>query len=99
MYKKEYKNSMTEHMRIMFAMIRDLKNVGNVLSDEQQAVIRSLPDSWISMRQIMISRTLLMCLAMWSLRLSTRKRPALLLFFPKGENIMYIGPRAREREK
>ncbi|GAV90394.1 UBN2_2 domain-containing protein, partial [Cephalotus follicularis] len=55
MYKKEPKNSMTEHLRIMSAMIRDLKNAGNALSDEQevQAVIRSLPDSWVSMRQIL----------------------------------------------
>ncbi|GAV71104.1 UBN2_2 domain-containing protein [Cephalotus follicularis] len=46
---------MIERLRIMSAMIRDLKNVGNTLSDEQQVqdVIRSLPDSWISMRQIM----------------------------------------------
>ncbi|GAV87890.1 UBN2_3 domain-containing protein [Cephalotus follicularis] len=35
MYKNEPKNSMTEHLRIMSAMIRDLKNAGNALSDEQ----------------------------------------------------------------
>ncbi|GAV60285.1 UBN2_2 domain-containing protein [Cephalotus follicularis] len=53
MYKN--KNSMTQHLRIMSAMIRDLKNAGNVLSDEQQVqdVIRYLPDSWVSMRQIL----------------------------------------------
>ncbi|GAV75312.1 UBN2_2 domain-containing protein [Cephalotus follicularis] len=52
MYKKEPKNSMTEHLRIMFAMIRDLKNAEVALSDEQQvqAMIRSLPDSWVNMR-------------------------------------------------
>ena len=46
---------MIEHLRMMSGMIRDLKVVGNVLSDEQQVqvVIRSLPDSWISMKQIM----------------------------------------------
>ncbi|GAV61396.1 UBN2_2 domain-containing protein [Cephalotus follicularis] len=55
MYKKDPKNSMTEHLRIMSAMIRDLKNAENALSDEQQVqtVIRSLPDSWVSMRQIL----------------------------------------------
>ncbi|GAV65564.1 UBN2_3 domain-containing protein [Cephalotus follicularis] len=36
MYKKEPKNSMTEHLRIMSAMIRDLKNVEIGLSNEQQ---------------------------------------------------------------
>ncbi|GAV86405.1 UBN2_2 domain-containing protein [Cephalotus follicularis] len=55
MYKKDPKNSMTEHQRIISAMIRDLKNAEVALSDEQQvqAVIRSLPDSWVSMRQIL----------------------------------------------
>ncbi|GAV82244.1 UBN2_2 domain-containing protein [Cephalotus follicularis] len=33
LYKKEPKNSMTEHLRIMSAMIRDLKNAEIVLSD------------------------------------------------------------------
>ncbi|GAV85452.1 UBN2_2 domain-containing protein [Cephalotus follicularis] len=47
MYKKDPKNSMTEHLRIMSAVIRDLKNAEVALSDEQQVqvVIRSLPDS------------------------------------------------------
>ncbi|GAV80005.1 UBN2_2 domain-containing protein [Cephalotus follicularis] len=55
MFKKEPKNSMTEYQRIMSAMIRDLKNVVIALSDEQQVqvVIRSLPDSWVNMRQIL----------------------------------------------
>jgi ABC-type taurine transport system substrate-binding protein len=46
---------MTKHLRMMSGMIRDLKTTGNVLTDEQQVkvVIRSLPDSWISMKQIM----------------------------------------------
>ena len=46
---------MTEHLRAMSSMIRDLKAAGNVLTDEQQvqAVIRSLPDSWVHMKQIM----------------------------------------------
>ncbi|GAV60284.1 UBN2_3 domain-containing protein [Cephalotus follicularis] len=35
MYKKKPKNSMTEHLRIMSAMIRVLKNAENALSDEQ----------------------------------------------------------------
>ncbi|GAV73421.1 UBN2_2 domain-containing protein [Cephalotus follicularis] len=55
MYKKDPENSMTEHLRIMSAMIRDLKNAEVVLSDEQQlqAVIRSLPNSWVNMRKIL----------------------------------------------
>uniref|UniRef100_A0A2N9ERH0 Retroviral polymerase SH3-like domain-containing protein n=1 Tax=Fagus sylvatica TaxID=28930 RepID=A0A2N9ERH0_FAGSY len=54
-YRKDPKHTMTEHLRMMSGMIRDLKAAGNVLTDEQQvqAVIRSLPDSWISMKQIM----------------------------------------------
>jgi hypothetical protein len=54
-YRKDPKHTMTEHLRIMSAMIHDLKAVGNVITDEQQvqAVIRSLPDSWVSMKQIM----------------------------------------------
>uniref|UniRef100_A0A2N9H4X0 Integrase catalytic domain-containing protein n=1 Tax=Fagus sylvatica TaxID=28930 RepID=A0A2N9H4X0_FAGSY len=54
-YRKDPKHTMTEHLRMMSGMIRDLKAAGNVLIDEQQvqAVIRSLPDSWISMKQIM----------------------------------------------
>ena len=45
---------MIEHLRMMFEMICELKAVGNVLTDEQQVqvVIRSLPDSWVSMKQI-----------------------------------------------
>ncbi|GAV65934.1 UBN2_2 domain-containing protein [Cephalotus follicularis] len=55
MYKKESKNSITGHLRIMSAMIRDLKNAENVLYYEKQVqtVIRSLPYSWISTRQIL----------------------------------------------
>uniref|UniRef100_A0A2N9EKE5 Integrase catalytic domain-containing protein n=1 Tax=Fagus sylvatica TaxID=28930 RepID=A0A2N9EKE5_FAGSY len=54
-YRKDPKHTMTEHLRMMSGMIHDLKAAGNVLTDEQQvqAVIRSLPDSWISMKQIM----------------------------------------------
>ncbi|KAG5560989.1 hypothetical protein RHGRI_004123 [Rhododendron griersonianum] len=39
-------HSMPEHLRVMSAMIRDLRSAGNVLTDEQQilAVLRSLPD-------------------------------------------------------
>ena len=46
---------MTKHLRMMSWMIRDLKAAGNVLTDEQQVqvVIRSLLDSWVSMKQIM----------------------------------------------
>ncbi|XP_026378339.1 uncharacterized protein LOC113272756 [Papaver somniferum] len=54
-YRKDPKHSMTEHLRRMSSMIRELKSAGNVLSDEQQvlAVIRSLPDSWVHMKQIL----------------------------------------------
>jgi hypothetical protein len=40
-------DSMQEHLRKMPAMVRELKVVGNNLTDEQQiqVVIRSLPDS------------------------------------------------------
>ena len=36
-------------------MIQDLNAVGHILTDEQQvqAVIRSLPDSWLHMTQIL----------------------------------------------
>ncbi|KAG5524052.1 hypothetical protein RHGRI_030902 [Rhododendron griersonianum] len=38
---------MPEHLRVMSAMIRDLRSAGNVLTDEQQilAMLRSLPDA------------------------------------------------------
>ena len=51
-YRKDPKHTMTEHLRMISGMIRDLKVGGNVLTDEQQvqAVIRFLPDSWISMK-------------------------------------------------
>ena len=35
-YRKDPKHSMTEHLRAMSGMIRDLAAAGNVLSDEQQ---------------------------------------------------------------
>ncbi len=43
-YCKDSKHTMTEYLRMMSEMIRDLKVAGNVLTDEQQvqAVIRSL---------------------------------------------------------
>lgn len=54
-YRKDPKHSMTEHLRRMSSMIRELKSAGNVLSDEQQvlAVIRSLHDSWVRTNQIL----------------------------------------------
>ena len=54
-YKKDPKHSMIEHLRVMSAMIRDLRAAGNVLTDEQQvlAVLRSLPDSWEQFKLIM----------------------------------------------
>ena len=46
---------MTEHLRGMSSMIRDLNAAGHILTDEQQvqAVIRSLPDSWLHKKQIL----------------------------------------------
>ena len=46
---------MTEHLRLMFGMIRDIKAGRNVLTDEQQvqAILLSIPDSSVSMKQIM----------------------------------------------
>jgi hypothetical protein len=43
-YCKDSKHTMTEYLRMMSEIIRDLKVAGNVLIDEQQvqAVIRSL---------------------------------------------------------
>nr|CAD1825953.1 unnamed protein product [Ananas comosus var. bracteatus] len=55
-YIKDPKHSMAEHLRVMSAMIRDLKTAGNELTDEQQvlAVIRSLPDpEWPQMKLLM----------------------------------------------
>ena len=54
-FRKEPKTTMTEHLRTMSSMIRELKSAGHLLTDEQQvqAVIRSLPDSWVHMKQIM----------------------------------------------
>lgn len=46
---------MKEHPRIMSSTIRELTSAGNALSDVQQvlAVIRSLPDPWINIKQIL----------------------------------------------
>ena len=54
-YRKDNKHTMTEHLRVMSTLIRELKEADHNLSDEQQvqAVIRSLPDSWVHMKQIM----------------------------------------------
>ncbi|KAF7116718.1 hypothetical protein RHSIM_RhsimUnG0017000 [Rhododendron simsii] len=40
------KHTMAEHLRVMSAMILEMRSAGNDLTDEQQilAVIRSLPD-------------------------------------------------------
>uniref|UniRef100_A0A2N9HTH1 Integrase catalytic domain-containing protein n=1 Tax=Fagus sylvatica TaxID=28930 RepID=A0A2N9HTH1_FAGSY len=40
MYRKDPKHTMTEHLRMMSGMIRDLKAAGNVLTDEQQVQAR-----------------------------------------------------------
>ena len=54
-HRKDPKVSMTEHLRGMSSMIRDLNVVKHILTDEQQvqAVIRSLPNSWLHMKQIL----------------------------------------------
>ena len=46
---------MIEHLRGMSSTIRDLNVAGHILTDKQQvqAVIRSLPDSWLHMKQIL----------------------------------------------
>ena len=46
---------MTEYLRGMFSMIRDLNAPKHILTDEQQvqAIIRSLPDSWLHMKHIL----------------------------------------------
>ncbi|XP_075097965.1 uncharacterized protein LOC142175279 [Nicotiana tabacum] len=51
-YKKLPKYSMKTHLRQMTNMIGELKDVGHVLTDEQQiqVVIRSLPSSWYHMK-------------------------------------------------
>ena len=55
MHRKDPKVSMTEHLRGMSSMVRDLNVLGHILTDEQQvqAIIRSLPDSWLHMKQIL----------------------------------------------
>ncbi|XP_028768008.1 tetraketide alpha-pyrone reductase 1-like [Neltuma alba] len=54
-YKLKPNNPMKQHLREMANMIRELKEAGHVLSDEQQvqAVIRSLPASWEHMKEAM----------------------------------------------
>ena len=54
-HRKNPKVSMDEHLRGMFSMIQDLNVAGHILIDEQQVqpVIRSLPDSWLHMKQIL----------------------------------------------
>ncbi|ESQ50917.1 hypothetical protein EUTSA_v10023107mg, partial [Eutrema salsugineum] len=51
-YKKRPNQSMRQHLRIMSNMIRELKNAGQIMSNEQQvqAVLRSLPESWDHMK-------------------------------------------------
>ena len=54
-YRQDPKHTMTEHLRVMSGMIRELHTAGHALTDEQQiqAVIRSLPESWTHMKQIL----------------------------------------------
>ena len=54
-YKMRSEHTMKQHLRAMSTMIRELKTVGNNLTDEQQVqvVIRSLPSSWETMSQNM----------------------------------------------
>ncbi|XP_042467279.1 uncharacterized protein LOC122050444 [Zingiber officinale] len=53
--RKDPHQNMTKHLRMMSSMIHDLKSVSHDLTDVQQvqAVIRSLPDSWTDMKQIL----------------------------------------------
>lgn len=52
-YKMRSDHTMKQHLKVMSSIIRELKAVGNQLTDEQQvqAVIRSLPSSWEAMSQ------------------------------------------------
>ncbi|KAK2987696.1 hypothetical protein RJ640_015038 [Escallonia rubra] len=52
---KDPKYTMSEHLRMMSNMIGKLRDAGHALTDEQQvrAVIRSLPASWVNMKQIL----------------------------------------------
>ena len=54
-HRKDPKVSMIEHLRGMSSTIRDLNVVWHIHTDKQQvqAVIRSLPDSWLHMKQIL----------------------------------------------
>jgi hypothetical protein len=54
-YRKYQKHTMTEHLRMMSGMIREIKAARNVLTDEQQvqAILLSIRDSSVSMKQIM----------------------------------------------
>ena len=54
-HRKDPKVSMTKHLKGMSNMIQDLNAAGHILTDEQQVqvVIRSLPDSWLHMKQIL----------------------------------------------
>ena len=62
------------HLRGMSSMIRDLNAAGHILTDEQQvqAVIRSLPDSWLHMKQTFTHNEninfLKIYIFMWNLR-------------------------------
>jgi hypothetical protein len=56
-YKLDPKHTMTEHLRAMSAMIRQLKAAGVNITDEQQvlSVIRSLPDNdvWSHIKMVL----------------------------------------------
>ncbi|XP_024003643.1 uncharacterized protein LOC112081432 [Eutrema salsugineum] len=51
-YKKRPNQSMRQHLRVMSNMIRELKNAGQIMSNEQQVqpVLHSLPESWDHMK-------------------------------------------------
>ncbi|GAV77027.1 UBN2_2 domain-containing protein [Cephalotus follicularis] len=104
MYKQEPNYSITEHMRIIYAVITDLKNGGNALFDEQQvqAAIRSLHDSWINVRQILTNNENIKNFAdvCHHVKLEAEREEAICVtaFLLNGANVMDIGPRVRERE-
>lgn len=55
-YKIPIGDSMTDHLRKMGTMIRDLEEAGSPLSSIQQitCVLRSLPNSWDTMKKVLI---------------------------------------------
>ena len=104
-YRKDPKDTMNEHLRMMPRMIRDLKVAGNVLTDEQQvqAIIRSLHDSWISMKIIMTHneniKNLLIYLVMWNWKRNAKRQPNLQPLSPMVGSVNQMGLSAKTRAR